>query len=324
MSKSFAAFGVLMMAAMAASLPIAAQDYPNKPIRLIAPYPPGGGVDLSARITAESLSQQLGQQVVVENRPGATGTIGSDYVTKSAADGYTLLWTSTDSITIVPALRPGMPYRVPDDLTFIAKFAETGMTFAVSTKLPIKSMAEFIAYGKANPGKIRFGSTGVGGSPHMAQLLFEKHAGIKMTHIPYKGVAPSLADLLGGHIEFSLVTPITLAPHIGTDKIRVIGISAPKRHPLVPDAPTVTELGLPQATVTVWYGLFGPAKLPAPVMNRLRVAIEAAMKGPELKEKLEKSGVQISYAFGDDFQRAVVAEFNEWKAIGASEKIVLD
>ncbi len=324
MRKSLAVIGLSILAAASGAFPVLAQDYPNKPIRLIAPYPPGGGVDLSARIAAEALTVQLGQQVVVENRPGATGTIGSDYVTKAAPDGYTLLWTSTDSITIVPALRPSMTYKVPDDLTFVAKFAETGMTFAVSTKLPVKTMAEFIAYGKANPGKIRFGSTGVGGSPHMAQLLFEKYSGIKMTHIPYKGVAPSLADLLGGHIEFSLVTPITLAPHIGTDKVRIIGISAPNRHPLVPDAPTMRELGLPQATMTVWYGLLGPAKLPAAVTDRLRKASADAIKTAELKGKLEKSGVLMAPQFGVEFQKAVVAEFNEWKAIGQAEKIVLE
>ncbi|MCC6467434.1 MAG: tripartite tricarboxylate transporter substrate binding protein [Alphaproteobacteria bacterium] len=319
-----AAIATLALAMAAAPCPARAADYPTKPIRLIAPYPPGGGVDLSARLVADSLSAKLGQQVVVENRPGATGTIGSDYVAKSPADGYTLLWTSTDSITIVPALRPNMAYKVPDDFTFVGKIAETGMSFAVSAKLPVKSISELVAYGKANPGKIRYGSTGVGGSPHLATLMFEKYAGIKMTHIPYKGVAPSLADLLGGHIEFALVTPITIAPYLGSDKIRIIGISAPARHPMLPDAPTVKEAGLPQATSTVWYALFGPAKLPAKVTDRLRKDLAAIAESPELKEKLEKAGLQMSPMMGDAFEKSAVSELKEWKDIGKAENITLE
>jgi tripartite-type tricarboxylate transporter receptor subunit TctC len=288
------------------------------------PYPPGGGVDLSGRIIADALSPRLGQQIVVENRPGATGTIGSDYVTKAAADGYTLLWTSTDSITIVPALRANMGYKVPDDLTFIGKVAETGMSFAVSSKLPVKSIGEFIAYAKASPGKVRYGSTGVGGSPHLATLLFEKYAGIKMTHIPYKGVAPSLADLLGGHIEFALVTPSTIAPYVDSDRIRIIGISAPTRHPMLPNAPTIKEAGLPQATITLWYALFGPAKLPPAVTEHLRKVIAAVAEDPEVKAKLEKAGLQMSPMFGEEFKQAAVKEMTEWKAIGQAENIVLD
>lgn len=325
MTRAGFLFGCAALVAIGtAALTASAQDYPNKPVKLVAPYPPGGGVDLSARIMADALSTHLGQQVVVENRPGATGTIGTDYVAKATPDGYTLLWTSTDSITIVPALRSGMSYRIPDDLTIIGKIAETGMTFAVSTKLPVKDIKELVAYAKANPGKVRFGSTGVGGTPHLASLLFEKSAGIKLTHVPYKGVAPSLADLLGGHIEFSLVTPITMQPYLGTDKVRIIGITAPQRHPMVPDAPTAKEAGFPEATATVWYGLFGPAKLPAPVAERLRKAIAALAQNPDVKAKLEKSGLQVSAAVGAEFEQAVAKEFEQWKAIGKAENITLE
>ena len=322
--KSLTRLGVAILLMIGGLFPALAEDYPNKPIRLIVSYPPGGGVDLSGRIVAEALSQRLGQQVVVENRPGASGTIGGDYAAKSPADGYTLLWASTDAMTIVPAVKRNTPYRIPEDFSFIAKFAETGMSFVISSKLPVTSLTEFIAYGKQNPGKLRYGTSGVGGSIHLGTLLFEKYAGVKTTHIPYKGVAPTLTDLLGGHIEFALVTPITMVPHLASDKIRVIGVTAPARHPLVPNAPTMTEAGLPQATMTVWYGLLGPNKLPAPVRERLQKEVAAIIESPAIKEKFAAAGLLMAPLFGGQFEKAVVDEYDRWKAIAGAENIVVE
>jgi len=301
-----------------------AADYPIKPIRIVVPYPPGGGTDLSARIVAEALAPRLGQPVVVENRPGATGTIGSDYVSKSPADGYTLLWNSSDSITIVPALRPTNPYKIPDDFTFVARVASTGNTFAISGGMPARTLREFIEYGKANPGKIRLGSTGIGGSSHMTQILFEKATGVRMTNVPYKGIAPALTDLLGGHIELAMVTPITLVPHLGSDKLRIIAISAHTRHPLLPDVPTLAELGLPESTVTLWYALMAPPNLPAEVSQRLRTEIAAVLQSPAIAAGMQKAGLQVSPLYGDEFKQTVVKEHNQWKSIGEAEKIVLE
>ncbi len=299
-------------------------DYPNRPLRLIVPYPPGAGTDGTARIVADALGRQLGQSIVVENKPGASGVIGSDYVAKSPPDGYTLLWTSTDSMTAVPALRSKMPYKVPDDFSYIAKVSETGMSLVISSRIPAKTIPEFIAYAKAHPGKLSYGTSGIGGSPHLATLLFEKYAGIDMVHVPYKGVAPALTDLLGGQIDFALLTPITIAPFMGNDKMRVIGITAPTRHPMLPDAPTVKEAGIPQATATVWYGLFGPARMPAGVLERLRkeVAVVAAM--PAVKEKMAAAGLQMSPEIGDEFQRSATREFNQWQAIVKAEGLVVE
>jgi tripartite-type tricarboxylate transporter receptor subunit TctC len=310
--------------AVSAVVAAADADYPNHTIRLIVPYPPGAGTDGTARIVAEALGKQLGQSIVVENKPGASGIIGSDYVAKSSPDGYVLLWTSTDSMTTVPALRTKMPYKVPDDFSYIAKVAETGMSLVVSTRIPVKSVPEFVAYAKAHPGVLTYGTSGIGGSPHLATLLFEKYAGIEMTHVPYKGIAAALTDLLGGQIDFSLLTPITIAPFMGSDKMRVIGITAPVRHPMLPDAPTVKEAGFPQATATVWYGLFGPAKMPARVLERLRheTAIVAAM--PAVKEKMAAAGLQMALQVGDEFERASIAEFKQWQAIGKAENLVVE
>ena len=316
--------GIVVLAASTTTHAAGEADYPTRPLRLVVPYPPGAGTDGTARIVAEALGRQLGQPIVVDNKPGASGVIGSDFVSKAAPDGYTLLWTSTDSMTAVPALRSKMPYKVPDDFSYIAKVAETGMSLVISAKIPARSIPEFIAYAKAHPGALSYGTSGIGGSPHLATLLFEKYAGIEMAHVPYKGVAPALTDLLGGQIDFALLTPITIVPFMGSDKMRVIGITAPMRHPMLPDAPTVKEAGYPQATATVWYGLFGPAKMPPGVLERLRkeIAVVAAM--PSVKEKMAAAGLQMSPQFGDEFQRSATTEFNQWQAIVKAEGLVVE
>lgn len=316
--------GVVLIAVVATMNAADAQDYPVRPIRLIVPYPPGAGTDGTARIVAEALGRQLGQSIVIENKPGASGVIGTDFVAKSAPDGYTLLWTSTDSMAAVPALRTKMPYKVPDDFTYIAKMAETGMSLVVSARIPVRSIPEFVAYAKANPGKLSYGSSGAGGLPHLATLLFSKYAGVSMVHIPYKGVAPALTDLLGGQIDFALLTPITIVPFMGSDKMRVIGITAPARHPMLPNAPTVKEEGIPQATATVWYGLFGPAKMPGPLVDRLRKEIAIVAELPGVKEKLAAAGLQMAPLFGDDFARSATSEFTQWQALGKAEGLIIE
>mgnify|MGYP001577763578 CR=1 FL=1 len=321
MRTVLAAIGAMMLAA-GGVFPACADNYPTRSVRIIVPFLPGAGTDLSARIMAEALAPRLGQPVVVENRAGAGGAIGSDYVAKSPADGYTLLWGEAGGVTILPNVKPSLPYKV-NDFSYIAKFVETGMSYVISSRLPAVSLPEFIAYGKANPGTIRYGSSGVGASPHLATLLFEKNAGLKMTHVPYKGVAAALNDLMGGHIEFLLVTPVTIVPHLGSDKIRVVGISSPSRHPFLPKVPTMKESGLPQATVMTWYGLLGPARIPAPVMERLRKEITAVVESPAIRERLEKIGLQLAPLYGGEFEKSAFEEHRRWKAIAEAERIVV-
>ena len=316
------ALAVLLIAAGTVST--AAQDFPNKPVKLIVPFAAGAGSDFTARVMAEALGARLGQPVVVENRPGAGGAIGTDNVAKAVPDGYTLLWAASDAITMLPAVKANLPYRVPGDFTYIAKFTQTGLSVAVSSKLPVSNMAEFIAYAKANPGKIRYGTAGVGGSTHLATSLFEKAAGIKMVHVPYKGVAASLQDLLGGHIELALVAPPTIRPHLNSDKVRVIGITAPSRHPFLPNAPTMAELGVPKATAVPWYGVLGPAGLPANVAEKLRREVAAAAVSPEAQEKLIKAGWVPAPIVGDELEKFVVEDLRQWKEIADTEKIVVE
>lgn len=301
-----------------------AADYPAKPIRLISSYTPGGGNDIAARILAEGLSARLGQPVVVENKAGAVGLIGSDFVAKSAPDGYTLLFASVDTITMVPALKQSMPYKVPEDFTYIARTSENGMTFAISSKLPVTTMAEFIAYAKANPGKIRYGTNGLGAAPHLAVELFMKRTGVKMLHVPYKGISNAMSDLMGGHIDMVPLTPVAIAPYLGSDSMRIIGFTAADRHAMIPSVPTMTELGIPNAVVTVWYSVVGPAGMPPVVTDRLRKEVAATLADPVVKAKLEKLGSTVAPIYGDAFEKMVVDELKQWKEIARDEKIVLD
>jgi tripartite-type tricarboxylate transporter receptor subunit TctC len=314
---------IVLVAACVASLATAA-DYPVKPIKVISPYSPGGGNDLTARVIAEALGPRLGQPVVVENKAGAGGLIGSDFVAKSPPDGYTLLFASLDTLTMVPALKAEMPYRMPDDFTYIARTSENGMTFAVNPKLPVKTMAEFVAYAKANPGVIRYGTNGVGAAPHLAVELFMKKAGVRMQHVPYKGVSNAMTDLLGGHIDMVPLTPVALSSYLNSDALRLIAYTGPQRHPMIPKVPTLAESGFPQATVTVWYSLVAPANLPPQVAERLQKEVAAALADPAVRAKLESSGSTVAPVYGDAFRKAVVTELAQWREIGREQNIVLE
>jgi tripartite-type tricarboxylate transporter receptor subunit TctC len=304
-------------------LPAAAQEWPNKPIRLIVPYPPGAGADISARIMADALTTKLGVSVVVEKRAGAGGIVGMEYVAKAAPDGYTLGWPSADPITLVPAFKKTMPYKVPEDFIFVAKFVETGLTLTVSSNLPTKTAAEFVAYAKANPNKIKSGTSGVAGASDIATYLFEKTTGSKITHIPYKGVAPAMTDLLGGFVDVVFPTPSTVAPQASSPKIRVLAVTSSQRHPLLPDVPTVDEVGLPGVAFTSWYGLVTPAKTPAGIVDRLAKEMEVIVKDPEIKSRVEKAALQLAPLFKTDFEKQVVKEIGSFRALGESEKITV-
>ena len=325
-TAGFAALFIALvtLAAIALAGPAQAADYPVKPIRLVSPYTAGGGNDISARILAEALTARLGQPVVVENRAGAGGLVGSEMVVKSPPDGYTLLFASVDTVTMVPALKASMPYRIPEDFTYIARINENGMTFAISSKLPVNNMAEFIAYAKANPDKLRYGTNGLGAAPHLAVALFMKQAGVRMLHVPYKGISNAMNDLLGGHIDMVPLTPIAIAPHLTSDALRIVGFTGSQRHPLIANVQTLSEAGLPQATVTVWYSIVGPPNMPADVSQRLRKEIAAALADPVVRAKLEKLGSTLAPAYGDAFEKLVVDEYRLWKQIGKDENIVLE
>ena len=315
MKKLLIAIGLVWLGTLTA----AAQDYPNKPIRLVVGFLPGADADLSARAMAEALAARLGQPVLVENKPGA---IATDLVYKAAPDGYTLLWAEGSAITILPNVKASLPFR-SENFTYLGPIVHTGLSYVVSTKLPVKTMAELFAYAKENPGKLRYGTAGVGSAIHLATLLLEQTGGVKMVHVPYQGVAQSVTDLLAGHIDFAMITPATIGPHRESDKVRIIGISAPSRHPSLPNAPTATELGYPKATVVAWYGLMGPPGLAPAVTERLLRELSVIVKDPALKEKIEKINLQLTPSLGAEFEKATRDERAQWKSIVEAEKIVI-
>lgn len=318
------AVACVALAALSMGSVAQADDYPSRPIKLVSPYSAGGGNDIAGRIMAEVLTPKLGQQIVVENKVGAVGIIGTESVARSAPDGYTLLWATGDNLSIVPALKKNLPYKIPDDFTYIARVAENGLAYVISSKVPAKNMQEFVAYAKANPGKLRFGSAGFGGVPHMSVELFMKATGVQMQHIPYKGIANAMVDVLSGEIDFAPVTPVSISPYLNSDRVRIIGFAGPQRHPVIPNVPTMRELGYPDSTVTVWYGLLGPAKLPKPIADRLRTEVTAVLADPAVVARLEKAGLTVAPVYGDGFQKVVIDELAQWREVARTQNIVME
>ncbi len=321
-------FHAFMLAALGVALGLgtparAQEEYPARPIRLIVPFLAGAGTDLSARIAAEALAARMGRPVIVENRAGAGGTVGSAFVAQSAPDGYTLLWGEAGGVTIQPILRRNPPYTQAD-FTYIAKFAETGMSYVLSASVPAASVAELRSYAGANPGRLRYGSSGAGTSTHLATVLFVNTIGARMEHVPYGGVAGMVSDLLAGRIEFGLFTPAAVASLRDDPRIRILGISAPQRHPSLPDVPTAREAGIAGAEITTWYGMLGPARLPAAVRARLLREIEAIAADPEVIAKIRRINLEVAAVTGEAFEALVRRETEIWRQIIAQERIVIE
>jgi|KBSSwiStaDraftv2_1062776.scaffolds.fasta_scaffold269456_2 tripartite-type tricarboxylate transporter receptor subunit TctC len=321
--RSFAAATLLALGAAGLPIPGSAQNYPDHAVKIIVPFAPGAGNDILGRLTAEHLTPRLGQPVIVENKVGAGSQIGIDFVAKSKPDGYTVVWAASDGITILPAVKAGMPYKVPDDFTFIARIVQIPFIIGVNPQLPIKNMAELIAYAKANPGTLKYGTSGIGGGPHMGSALIEKAVGVEMLHVPFSGVAPAVNALLAGTIDFALVTPPTIKPQTDAGKIRPIAATGKERSSLFPNVPTVEEQGVP-VSVVVWYGILAPAGTPEPVLARLRKEVGDVLKDPAVTARLSQLGYQVSYLAGDEFKDFVVRDLEQWKSVAKSANIVVE
>jgi tripartite-type tricarboxylate transporter receptor subunit TctC len=285
---------LLVLLALAFAAAASAQDYPAKPIRMVVGFPPGGGTDIAARILAPKLSEQLGQPVVIENRPGATGTTAAAQVAASPGDGYTLMMGHVSVNAIAPSLFTNLGYDVLRDFAPVAIAASVPHLVTVHPSLPVSSLKEMIAHLKANPGKLSFPSAGNGSMPHLAGEVFKNLAGVSVLHVPYKGSGQSMADLLGGVHLVAFDTMAAAAPHVRSGKLRALAVSSTGRQPAFPDVATAEEAGLPGYVVTTWYGLFAPGTTPAPIVARLHAEMVKAMQQPDVRGKLEGIGADGS------------------------------
>ena len=266
------------------------QAYPTRPVRMMVGFPPGGGTDVVARIISPRLSENLGQPVVIENRPGATGTVAAAMVAKSPADGYTIMMGHVSVNAIAPSLFPNLQYDVAKDFAPITLAASVPHFVAVHPSVPVNSVSELIAYAKARPGKLSFPSAGNGSTPHLAGEIFKSMAGVNLVHVPYKGTGQSMQDLLAGQHQVAFDTAPASAGYVRSGRMRVLGVSSAKRVPEYPDVPTVAEAGVPGYEVTTWYGVFAPGGTPAAIVNRLHADITNAMQAPDTRTRLAGAG----------------------------------
>lgn len=303
-------------AAVFAFLPAAAQDFPTKPVRLVIGFAPGGGTDTTARALSNKLTGTLGQQVIVDNRPGHSGTIAADIVTKAVPDGHTVL-LGTIALVVNPSLTKKMPFDTFKDLLPVTQAADSTNILIVHPSVPVKSMKDLIALAKAKP--LNGGSSGIGGTGHLAIELFNLQAGTKITHVPYKGGGPAMVDLLGGNIQLIFATAASSISHIKAGKARALAVTTAKRSALVPDLPTVAEAGLKGYEANNWNGFFVPAGTPRAIVRRLNKELTAALLAPDIKEFLFKQGLDSAPGTPEEFAKYMKAEYTKWaKVIKAS------
>jgi tripartite-type tricarboxylate transporter receptor subunit TctC len=307
-----ASLGALALAAGAASAE--AQSYPVRPIHMIVPYPPGGPIDTMARMVANDLSNRLGQQVVVDNRAGAGSTLGTKAAAAAAPDGYTILFGSSGSLAVAPALYENLDVDPLKAFVPVAKVALLPHVFVVTNSLPVKSVKEFIAYAKAHPGQLNYGA-GLGTPPHLLSTLLKTKADIDAVYVPYKGSAASVTDLLAGRVQFTIDGLITLYPLIRDGKVRALAIARGERWPTLPDVPTLVESGFPDFTIDAWTGVAVPAGTPAAIVDKLNGAINAGLTSPDSKATLAKFSAIAATGTPADFRAFLANELTRWAAL---------
>jgi len=307
----------LLVAAMAVAGSALAQ-YPAKPVRVVVPYPPGGTTDILARLIAAKLTLSLGQSFIVENRPGASGAIGSQAVAKAPADGYTLLMGTASTHGVNSALSKSLPYDAIKDFSPITVVGGTPNVILVHPELPAKNLAELLALARDKPGKLNFGSTSLGGTPHMSAELLKMMTGVDIVHVPYKGAGPMLADLLGAQIQIGFDNLPSSMGHIRSGKVRALAVTTPKRWPGAPEIPTVSESGVAGYEVSGWFGLLAPSGTPRPVIDAVYRAVGATLKQPEVQKQMLELGAEPGGNPPEDFARQIAAEVEKWKKVVAA------
>lgn len=291
-----------------------AQTYPTKPVTIVVPFSPGGATDIMSRLLAERLNKRLGQPVVVENKPGAGTMIASDYVAKAPADGYTLL-VAASSLGIAPSLYKKVNYDPIKDFAPISQVASVVHVLVVHPSIPAKNVGELVTWLKANPTKANYGSVGAGTSTHLESELFNSVAGVKMAHIPYKGSAPALTDLVGGQLQVMFDAYASSGPFIKDGRVRLLAVTTAQRSKSLPDTPTVSESGLPGYEAMPWLGLVAPAGTPAPVVNRLYTELNDILKEPEVQERFRSLGLDIIGSKPEDFSAFLKKDIVKWAQV---------
>lgn len=290
----------------------AAQTFPNKPIRFVVPFPPGGGNDILARALAPKMSEILGQQVVIDNRAGAGGNIGADFVAKSPPDGYTIVIAS-NQVTMNPWIYSKLPFDIAKDFAPVAQVASVPMLLAIHPEVPATNLKEFIALAKAKPGSLNYSTPGLGTPQHIAFEVFNFDAGVKVTHVPYKGTSPSIVDLIGGQVQATLGTMASLDQHVKSGKVRPIAVSTPQRSPAMPDIPTIEEGGLKGYNVPLWYSVLAPANTPKDIVAKISASIRDALKDPQTKAQLERQGFVESYLDPEQMSALITKDLAYWQ-----------
>jgi len=320
---------VALFAALAAAFTTwpgtaSAQSYPTKPVRMVVGFAPGGGTDLMARVIGQKLSEYWGQQIIVENRPGATGVIGAEAIAKSAPDGYNLLMGHVNSNAIAPNLFRKMPYDAAKDFATVMYVGYVPNILAVPPTLPAKSVKELIALAQSKPGKLSFASSGVGSTQHLAGEMFKLLTKVEMVHVPYKGSGQAITDLLAGTVSMNFDTMPPVIEHIKNGRLRALAISTPKRHPQLPDVPTFVESGILGFEVTNWYGMFAPAGTPRDIVLKVNADSNRAMQSPDAKERLQKAGTELGGGTPEEFETFLRAEQAKYAKLIRDAKIPVD
>lgn len=315
------------MGALALALvvsPAWAQDFPSKSLKIVVPYAPGGGADSVARIVAKKVSENIGQPILIENKGGAGSIVGTDLVAKAEPDGYTLLLGQSGPISINPAVYKTLPYDPVKDFAPITMTTAYPYILAVNSDSPAKTVQEFVALAKSKPGALNYGSTGVGAANHLVAELFASKAGLKMTHVPYRGTALAVGDLVSGTLNVVFSDPISVLPHIRSGKLRALAVTSLERSPVAPEVPTVAESGYPGFEALAWHGILAPAKTPPAVVKKLNAEFVKALADPATKELLEKQAMQTVGNSPEAFAAFIQKDIATWKAVAAAANVTVE
>jgi len=323
MKKRSVILSALAICSLSISSFALAQSYPDRPITLVVPNPPGGLVDTSARLLSEPLSRVIGQTVVVDNKPGASGNIAYQYVANAKPDGYTLLISYSGYHVGNPALFEKLSWD-PKDFSPVALLTVSTNVIAVHPSVPVNNLKEFIAYAKANPGKLNYASQGNGSVSHIGTEMFKQSTGTEMTHVPYKGSGPAIQDVLAGQVQVFISTPPSLMQHVQSGKLKGLAVTGKNRHPGMPNVPTTAEAGLPSFQLESWVALYAPAGTPAPVITKLTNAVKKGLALPEVKERSDTAGVELRYLNPAATDALVKKELPYWNKAIKSANITLD